>query len=383
MNQEDSLACNRCFKDKVLVDYIRQKGRRGWCDWCGARNVYALPLYKLGDVFRDAVSIYEPADWTYDSISFLLQGDWEVFSDRIEQAPDDLMQRMAVAILKAGIDPKEYFSGDFPDYEGGFRSPEAELVDHWHEMAEAYFGDGVDNIKQNLSPDHGSEDAFQDIPDQLEAALEDLLVTYEPGKILYRARIHKDRFRTERFNLPEVGAPPPDKVPAGRANRKNEPVLYLASDEETALAEVRAWKGMAVALAKFEVKNRLLLVSLLHYELPQSPFFEELLQWKVQLAELFGRLADELSRPVIAHEDEKVYFSTQYLADWVRKARYHGIEYPSAMGSGSNVVIFNPEDLKSLDIKYSRITGIQHSSIELRDNDPVYEEGPFDYLFSG
>jgi RES domain-containing protein len=165
-------------------------------------------------------------------------------------------------------------------------------------------------------------------------------------------------------------------------NRKNEPVLYLASDEQTALAEVRAWKGMAVAVAKSEVKNRLLVVSLLHYELPQSPFFEELLQWKVQLAELFGRLADELSRPALAHEDEKVYFSTQYLADWVKKAGYHGIEYPSAMGPGSNVVMFNPDDVKALDIKYTRITAIHHSSIELRDNDPVYEEGPFDYLFT-
>jgi RES domain-containing protein len=383
MNHDDSRACHRCFKDKVLIDFIRKKGQRGWCDWCGARNVYVLPLYELGDVFRDAVSIYEPADWTYDSISFLLQGDWEVFSDRIEQAPDDLMQRMAVAILKAGLDPKEYFSGDYPDYEGGFRGQEASLVDHWHEMAEAYFTVGNSHNNQTPHSNNAERETYRDLPDQLEVAFEDLLVAYVPGKILYRARIHKNRFRKERFDLAEVRAPPRDKAPAGRANRKNEPVLYLASDEETALAEVRAWKGMAVAVTKFEVKNRLLLVSLLHYKLPKSPFFEELLQWKVQLAELFGRLADELSRPVIVHEDEQVYFSTQYLADWVRKARYHGIEYPSAMGPGSNLVIFNPEDVRSLNIKYARITGIQHSSIELKDNDPVYEEGPFDYLFSG
>ena len=381
MNHSDSRACHRCFKDEALVDFIRKKGRRGWCDWCGARNVYVVPLYELGDAFRDAVSIYEPADWTHDSISFLLQEDWEVFSDRIEQAPNDLMQEMTVAILKAGLDPKDYFSGDYPDYEGGFRWREASLVDHWHEMAEAYFVGGQDGIKQDLRSAHGNQDAYEDLPDQMEVAFEDLLVPYEPGKILYRARIHKDRFRTERFNLPEVGAPPPDKASAGRANRKNEPVLYLGSDEQTALAEVRAWKGMAVAVAKCEVKNRLLVVSLLHYELPQSPFFEDLLQWKMQLVELFDRLADELSRPVVAHEDEQVYFSTQYLADWVRKAGYHGIEYPSAMGPGSNVVIFNPEDVKSLSIKYARITGIQHSSIELGDTDPVYEEGPFDYLF--
>jgi RES domain-containing protein len=381
MNREDSLACHRCFKDKVLVDYIREKNRRGWCDWCKSRNVYVIPLCELGDAFREAVSIYEPDDWAHDSISFLLQEGWDVFSDRIEQAPDDLMQEMTVAILKAGLDPKDYFSGNYPDYDGGFRWQEASLVDHWHEMAEAYFVGGQDGIKQDLRHAHGSQEAYEALPDQMEVAFEDLLVPYEPGKILYRARIHKDRFRPERFNLPEVGAPPPEKALAGRANRKNEPVLYLANDGQTALAEVRAWKGMAVAVAKCEVKNRLLVVNLLHYELPKTPFFEELLQWKVQLAELFDRLADELSRPVLAHEDEQVYFSTQYLADWVRKAGYHGIEYPSAMGPGSNVVIFNPEDVRPLDIKYVRILSIQHSYVELRENEHLYEEGPFDYLF--
>ena len=48
MNHDDSRACHRCFKDKALVNFIRRKGRRGWCDWCGARNVYVLPLYVEG-----------------------------------------------------------------------------------------------------------------------------------------------------------------------------------------------------------------------------------------------------------------------------------------------------------------------------------------------
>jgi hypothetical protein len=380
MNQGDSLVCHRCFNDKSLIDYIREEGVRSWCDWCGARNVYVVPLYMLGDVFRDAVSIYEPGKLDDESISFLFQEDWEVFSDKIEQAPNDLMQEMTLAILKAGLRPKEYLF-EYPDYNEGFRREETWLVEHWHEKAEAYFSEG-DSLHQPVeSESQIREQKYADFPDQLEVAFENLSDTYDPGKIMYRARIHKDRFRAERFTPCELSAPPTNKTPAGRANRKNEPVLYVANDYHTALSEVRAWKGTVVAIADIKIKKRLSVVSLLSYKLPNSPFFDDLLRWKVQLAPLFERLAYELSMPIIAREDEKLYFSTQYLCDWVRKSGYDGIEYPSAMGGGFNIALFNPKDAEVVDIKYVRITGIKHEFNILKNHDHIYGEGPFDYLF--
>lgn len=373
MKQDDSLACHRCFKDKSLIDFIRKQGKRGWCDWCGGRNVYIVPLYELGEIFREAVTIYQPGAWDDESISFLLQEDWQVFSGKIEQAPNDLMQELATAILMARIDQKDYFA-DYPDFTGGFKREDAWLVEHWHEMAENFYEHGNKQIGKHQDP------FFKDIPDQLEVAFEDLLNIYEPDKILYRARIHKDRFRTQRFTLAGLGAPPQDRTPAGRANRKNEPVLYLASDDSTALSEVRAWKGSAVATATVKIKNRISIVSLLKYEIPKSPFFDDLLRWKIQLGQLFQRLAYELSIPVGPHESDEMYFSTQYLCDWVRKAGYDGIEYPSAMGKGFNVVLFNPDNAEVSEIKYVRVKGIQHDFQTLCDTDPIYEEGPFDYL---
>ena len=380
MNQDDSRACHRCFQDKALIDFIREEGQRGWCDWCGGRNVYVIPLYSLGEIFRDALNIYEPGDWDDEPISFLLQEDWELFSDKIEQAQNNLMQEMTVAILKAGLTAKEYYS-DYPDFDAGFCREESWLEDHWHYKAEAYYERGetlndIDGLAHN-----NQEQDYTELPDQLEVAFEDLSVTYEPGKTLYRARIHKDRFRSGRFHPAELAAPPPDKTPAGRANRKGEPVLYIANDPATALSEVRAWKGTAVAIAEMRVKKRLSIVSLLKYELPKSPFFDDLLRWKLQLAELFGRLAYELSCPIIAREYEKMYFSTQYLCDWVRRCNYDGIEYPSAMGQGFNIAVFNPDNVKVVDTKYVRVDRIHHFSRELGNYDPIYEDGPFGYLF--
>jgi len=381
MHRNDSLVCQHCFKDKVLIDLIRREGRRGWCDWCGGRNVYVIPLYELGDIFRDVVQIYSPDDIHGDWISYLLQEDWNIFSDRIEQAPNDLMQELTVAILKAGLDPKDYFSGDYPDYNDFFRRKEGWLVGHWHDKAEAYFLNGQKRLKETLPSISNHKKPIDDLPDQLEIAFEDLSKLYDPGHILYRARIHKDRFHSQWFSLSEIGAPSPADARAGRANRKGEPVLYLASEDETALAEVRAWQGMAVALARFEVKKRLLVVSFLNYELPDSPFFQEFLEWKIQLAALFDRLADELSQPVLPNEDENMYFSTQYLCDYVKHSRYDGIEYPSAMGKGFNVAIFDPAHAKPLDIKYLRIKEIKHKYDSLNEDEPLYDESPFGYLF--
>jgi hypothetical protein len=381
MIQAESHACHRCFKDKVLVDLIRSKRRRGWCDWCGGRNVYVIPLYEIGDIFRDVASIYQHSILGGDQISFLLQEDWEVFSDTIELAPNDLRQRLKTAILQAGLDPKDYSSGDYPDYDGFFHRKDAWLVNQWQDKAEAYFADGQKNFNETVLSFRNHLDKVDDISGQLEAVFEELARSYKPGHILYRARIHKDRFRSHRFNLSEVGAPKPEEAKVGRANRKNEPVLYLANNDNTALAEVRAWKGMAVAIARFEVIKPLSVVSLLHFELPESPFFNDILEWKVQLAALFYRLAEEFSRPTLPNEEERIYFSTQYLCDWIKKFGYDGIEYPSAMGSGFNVVIFDQSDVKAVDIEYRCITAIEHSTDTLKENEPMYEEGPFDYLF--
>jgi hypothetical protein len=104
----------------------------------------------------------------------------QIESQRSISCPEDLFafvrmhlgSRTTECIYALYLDPKDYFSGDYPDYEGGFRWREASLVDHWHEMAEAYFVGGQGGIKKDLCTNDGSQDAYQDLPDQLEVALE-------------------------------------------------------------------------------------------------------------------------------------------------------------------------------------------------------------------
>src|SRR5713226_3176506 len=187
-----------------------------------------------------------------------------------------------------------------------------------------------------------------------------------------RSLVTKDRRHT--FGLPVAAAAARKAEKAGRSNLSqrdkprrlswrplDEPTgkgsrfCIFASNKSTALAEVRAWKGAAVALAEVTIKRHLLIVDLSRSMRFRSPFFLELPKWNVQLASLLRRLGSDLSRPMMPHEEEVLYRPTQLLAWLIRSSGYQGFIYPSAMGPGTNIVLFNPEDAEVAKVSYVRV----------------------------
>ena len=217
------------------------------------------------------------------------------------------------------------------------------------------------------------------LPDRMAVVLEDLAATYEAATVLYRARVHKDPTRTERFTNNELGAPPANLATAGRANQEGQPLLYLATNKSTALAEVRPWKHAAVAVADVHLKRQLSLVDLSRTKPLKSPFFVDLLRWKVELAGLLHRLGRDMSRPVMPHEEKTLYKPTQLLALLIKSNGYDGCVYPSAMGSGKNVVLFNPDDAQVTSVGYAKVSRIAYFPQQLAAGEPLYDEGPYDY----
>lgn len=372
---ERTTACERCFRDPTLKEWIRANGARRPCSWCGSKRAYAVPLQALGPLFRDVVrDVYVQADWRGDSIGFLLQGDWQVFSDRIE-ADTELRDQLAVAILKAGLHPKD--DVDEPDYSGLFERPDSRLDEEWRTVLEEALATPEETAHGAIEPDTRPDDRLRF--DRLEVALEDLATELPAGQVLYRARIHEERRRVEWFGLAELAAPPPERAVASRANRAGQPVLYLASDADTALAEVRAWVGAAVAIARVRTNRLLSLVDLRQNAAPTSPFFQEYLGWRLELAVLMRGLGEELSRPLLPIEQPKLYRASQHFCQIVRRARYDGLVYPSAMGDGFNVVLFDPAAGTPFERYYVRVVGVRHVVEELGEAEPPYEELPYPY----
>jgi hypothetical protein len=136
-----------------------------------------------------------------------------------------------------------------------------------------------------------------------------------------------------------------------------------------------------VALAEIAIKRRLSLIDLSALIQIKSPFFVELLKWKLELRALLRRLGSDLSRPITsyeAREAEVLYRPTQLLALLIRASGYDGIIYPSAMGPGTNVALFNPDDA---DVK-KVVKRVAYFAEPLSDFDDVHEEGPYAFALT-
>lgn len=163
---------------------------------------------------------------------------------------------------------------------------------------------------------------------------------------------------------------------------KSQPVLYLASGPKTAIAEVRAWRHAAVAVAEVKLIESVQIVNLLQYQSLKSPFFEEYLEWRLQLEGLFYRFADELSRPVMPNEEAILYKPSQYLCEIVKSNGYDGIVYPSGLGPDHNFILFNMSKAEVIQVSYVRVTGIEHQTAPIEPEEDLYEESPYDHLLN-
>ena len=66
----------------------------------------------------------------------------------------------------------------------------------------------------------------------------------------------------------------------------------------------------------------------------------------------------------------------------MRSSGYEGFIYPSAMGSGSNIALFNSDDAEVMDPTYVRVKRVAYFSEALHEYEDIYEEGPYDSLLS-
>lgn len=370
-----SHACHRCFKDNKLVAWIKEQATKGTCDWCGAKNAYVIEVTRLGEFFEPIVGLYHPSDSSRgDSLADLIRQDWEIFSDRIIE--HDQGRGLVEAIMVTGVDPKELMASGI-DYGGLFRSHNpyhSTLEDIWEEAAEW-------DLQFDPAESEGgiAENADEGNPDlhRISFAVEDRGTTYHSDFVLYRARIYKLRGQTERFDLDDMNAPPPDRTPAQRANRTGKPVLYMASDMGTALAEVRAWKGAPVCLAKMKTSRELRILDLRNPYLMESPFFHESLQWDLEAHALLNRFATELSRPVIPGEEEILYRPTQNICDLIERTGFDGIAYPSAMGGGHNVVLFDPTAAIPTEVTHHRVEAVTLRARNLNPNETPHDDVPW------
>jgi len=155
-----------------------------------------------------------------------------------------------------------------------------------------------------------------------------------------------------------IGSVPVIKAGEGRANRVGVSYLYCATDEYTAVSEIRPHPGDIVSIGSFKPNKNLKIFDF------SGPNLFKFYQNDLALDELkdYAALAyffNKSTPPSI----EGRYLVTQLIAEGIRRKGYDGILFSSTVGKGNNYVFFNPADLSyiSLNKKALEIKKVEYS----------------------
>jgi hypothetical protein len=157
---------------------------------------------------------------------------------------------------------------------------------------------------------------------------------------------------------PERMKPLANRACEGRANPKGISYLYLATQEKTAVAEVRPWIGSYVSIAQFRLKRNVRIVNcvskdrstMIHNYEPE-PEERERRVWQ--------DIDHAFSRPVTSTDDTADYAPTQVLAEFFRERALDGIAYGSSLGPGHNLALFDPDAAEQLNCNLVQIKSIE------------------------
>jgi hypothetical protein len=185
-------------------------------------------------------------------------------------------------------------------------------------------------------------------------------LTLPPGTILWRAQIgnswEAEEDGEETISIP-FGFPPERMKPLayeaseGRANSKGIPVLYMATQQETAVAEVRPWVGLLVSVAQLKVLRSLELVNCAANTVDEDTFAIYSSDYEPDPEEreqaVWQDIDRAFSRPVNTSDRSADYVPTQIIAELFKQQGLDGVAYRSSLGPGLNIALF---DLDAADV---------------------------------
>jgi len=156
-----------------------------------------------------------------------------------------------------------------------------------------------------------------------------------------------DEFEVPTPHTQDRMRPGPHAATEGRANPKGLPYLYLATDKETAMAEVRPPVGSYVSVGQFKTLRPLIIFDCsVEHNSRFSLYFEEPDVEERERA-VWSDIDRAFSEPVTISDSCADYAPTQILSETFKREGYDGIAYKSKLGPGFNVALF---DLQAADI---------------------------------
>lgn len=161
-----------------------------------------------------------------------------------------------------------------------------------------------------------------------------------------------------------------DSASEGRANPKGIPYLYLATNRDTALSEVRPWIGSIISAGQFETTRELSLIDFSVEHGNEKYFFFNEPSEEEKVKAVWSHIDNAFSRPVTESDLTSDYAPTQVIAEYIKSKGYDGIVYKSSFADGHNLALFDLDsasivncvthEAKSLSFKFEQIDNMYY-----------------------
>lgn len=341
--------CTQCFQDDYLVKFIERKGEIGNCELCGGAQLKTIHAQDLGGIFEPLLELYEPAEEDThlgcESLAECLE-EWEVFSEKLDkEQQNDLLDEIMYGAMRYKRRFENHLSSD------GWASTDDSLFSTSNEEIWNGFADHIKR-KRRFLPKADEFEFLANPADWLPEMLGAAELEITPKVEYFRARegsVREGLGHLKAYPPDQMGAPTPEKARRNRASPAGISYLYVAEEEQTAVAEIRSFVGAKISICRVRPKQNLKIVDLTRIHGVVSPFEHHDLQSLVKRNALLNVLNEELARPVNPEDGEVEYVPTQYLAEVILNAGYDGIRYKSSVRpGGTNLVFFRPKDLEIL-----------------------------------
>lgn len=215
--------------------------------------------------------------------------------------------------------------------------------------------------------------------------IDELSYTLPVGSVWFRARLgQKARFhqidgwdsveRRQPWQGDDIGAPPPILAGNGRLNRTGVSVLYLASNVETAVAEIRPHPGHYVSVGGFQNDEDLRIAAF-----NPDIFDFSANDLRLDYFHIINDLDKMMSFPVVPEEKSK-YLLTQLLAELLHRQGFDGVKFRSSVANGENICIFNSRKCSFVD-GYSGILKVKSLNYSFENSPIVMNPDNEDLLF--
>lgn len=369
------IICENCFASEQIRQVIRRVGHKGNCPTCRKKNCYLIDTDNIADNAPELLDWFGDllSHFTYNTDAFVsvpnrelvllkteLFKNWNIFSNSLqeEQAYDILVSicRDQYQFDKFLFEKPVVFREKYDIEELKKRS--VTRAKTWEDFISEI-------TKDNRYHTHTLN------LDMLERLLSFMRTTIPKGSVFYRCRINDKDIA---YKAKEMGPPPEGKATSGRANAPGISCLYLASDANTAIAEVRAGAYDHVTIGKFKLNREIPVIDFrLIKNLCPLGISMDYTDYAINHDHLI-KINDEMAKGLKSGDHLVDYVVTQYITDFVKsivvenkegvmEKQYWGIIYNSTLHEqGHNLAIFYKDVFKCISTKLYQVKTVQYST---------------------